>query len=54
MLSGSISEKSLIEGYGVWVERYLQQGWDGYFFTFMFNHVPGSVDFSDFGKCIGT
>jgi hypothetical protein len=33
--------KLLIEGHAQWIKRYLDQGWDGYFFSVMFNNLPG-------------
>jgi hypothetical protein len=33
--------KSLIKGHAQWIQRYLDQGWDGYFITVMFNNLPG-------------
>jgi hypothetical protein len=33
---------ALIQAYGEWVRQQLDQGWDGYLFTFMFNQMPGS------------
>ena len=33
--------KSLIEGHAQWIKRYLDDGWDGYLFTVMFNYLPG-------------
>jgi hypothetical protein len=39
----------IIQGYGSWIQGYLDQeyrgrGWDGYFVTFMFQHISGSVE----------
>jgi hypothetical protein len=33
---------ALIDAYGDWLEQWLDQGWDGYLVTFMFNQLPGS------------
>ncbi len=33
---------ALIEAHGDWLQEWLDQGWDGYLFTFMFNQLPGS------------
>jgi hypothetical protein len=33
----------LIQGYGNWVQQHLNEGWDGYLFTFLFNQLPGSL-----------
>jgi hypothetical protein len=33
---------ALIDAYGDWLQEWLDQGWDGYLFTFMFNQLPGS------------
>jgi len=35
---------ALIQAYGEWVQEYLDKGWDGYLFTFMFNQLPGSLN----------
>src|SRR5580704_14676099 len=34
----------IIKAYGEWVVGFLDDGWIGYFFTFMFQPIPGSVD----------
>ena len=33
---------ALIDAYGDWLQQWLDQGWDGYLLTFMFNQLPGS------------
>jgi hypothetical protein len=33
----------LIRHYGAWVKEHLDEGWDGYFFCFLFQHLPGSL-----------
>jgi hypothetical protein len=33
---------ALIDAYGDWLQYWLDQGWDGYLFSFMFNQLPGS------------
>ena len=33
----------LIQSYGVWVQQQLDDGWDGYLVTFVFNQIPGSM-----------
>ena len=33
---------ALIQAYGEWVQQWLDQGWDGYLFTLVFNQMPGS------------
>ena len=33
--------KLLIDGHAQWIKWYLDQGWDGYFFSVMFNNLPG-------------
>ncbi len=33
--------KSLIQGHAQWIKRYLDDGWDGYLVTVMFNYLPG-------------
>jgi hypothetical protein len=33
---------ALIEAYGQWVQRQIDDGWDAYFFSFMFSQLPGS------------
>jgi hypothetical protein len=35
---------ALIQAYGEWVQEYLDNGWDGYLFTFMFHQLPGSLN----------
>lgn len=32
---------ALIKGYGDWFQQCLDEGWDGYLFTFLFNRLPG-------------
>ena len=32
---------ALIQAHGDWLQQWLDQGWDGYLFTFMFNQLPG-------------
>src|ERR1700736_6222073 len=34
---------ALIQAYGAWVQQQLDEGWDGYLFTFAFNQLPGSI-----------
>jgi hypothetical protein len=34
----------LIEAYGDWIKKYWENGWDVYFFTFVFKQIPGSPD----------
>jgi hypothetical protein len=36
--------KLLIQGHVQWIQRYLDQGWDGYLFTVNFNDLPGKRD----------
>ena len=33
---------ALIQAHGDWAQEWLNQGWDGYLVTFMFNQLPGS------------
>jgi hypothetical protein len=33
---------ALIQAHGTWLQQWLNEGWDGYLFTFMFNQLPGS------------
>jgi hypothetical protein len=33
---------ALIQAHGDWLQQWLDQGWDGYLFTFLFNQLPGS------------
>ena len=33
----------LIQAYGAWVQEQIDEGWDGYLFTFLFNPLPGSI-----------
>jgi hypothetical protein len=32
----------LIQAHGDWAQQWLNRGWDGYLFSFMFNQLPGS------------
>jgi hypothetical protein len=34
---------ALIDHYGAWIQQQIDQDWDGYLFTFMFNQLPGSL-----------
>jgi hypothetical protein len=34
---------ALIQAYGAWVQQQMDEGWDGYLFTFVFNQLPGSI-----------
>ena len=34
---------ALIQAYGKWVQQYLDAGWDGYLFSFLFQQLPGSL-----------
>src|SRR5262249_9745749 len=34
----------IIQAYGHWFQEGVEMGWDAYFLSFMFNHLPGSVD----------
>jgi hypothetical protein len=36
--------KSLIQGHAQWIQRFLDQGWDGYLFTVNFNDLPWKRD----------
>ena len=36
--------KTLIHGHRQWIQRFLDQGWDGYLFTVTFNDLPGKRD----------
>jgi hypothetical protein len=33
---------ALIQAHGAWAQQWLDRGWDGYLFTFLFNQLPGS------------
>jgi hypothetical protein len=33
-----------IQGHAQWIQQFLEAGWDGYFFTVMFNNLPGRRD----------
>ena len=33
----------LIRHYGAWIKQYLDEGWDGYLFSFLFQQLPGSL-----------
>jgi len=43
-LSCSQFPTDIIQAYGDWIHVHLSQGWDGYLFTFMFQHLAGSAD----------
>jgi hypothetical protein len=34
----------IIQAYGHWIQEHVEMGWDPYWFTFMFDHLPGSTD----------
>ena len=34
--------EALINAHALWIKRFLDDGWDGYFFSVMFHHLPGS------------
>ena len=34
--------ESSIKGYATWAGEHVENGWDPYLLSFMFNHVPGS------------
>jgi hypothetical protein len=34
--------EAITAAHAVWINRYINDGWDAYFFTVMFNHVSGS------------
>jgi len=34
----------MVQAYGHWVQEHVKKGWDAYLLTFMFGHLPGSVD----------
>jgi hypothetical protein len=36
--------EEIIGGFGTWVEQHINDGWDGYLFTFMFNQLRGPQD----------
>jgi hypothetical protein len=38
------NSRNLIDAYGDWIREYVDQAWDGYLFTVMFNHIPGSPE----------
>ena len=33
-----------IQGHAQWIQQFLDAGWDGYFFTVMFNNLTGKRD----------
>jgi hypothetical protein len=37
-----ITPKEILQNYGGWFEEYRKFGWDIYFMTLMFDHIPGS------------
>jgi hypothetical protein len=34
----------IIQAYGQLIQEHVDMGWDPYWFTFMFDHLPGSID----------
>jgi len=36
--------EQIIDGFGSWVQQHINDGWDGYLFTFMFNRLQGKQD----------
>jgi hypothetical protein len=34
--------EAITAAHAVWINRYINDGWDAYFFTVMFNHISGS------------
>jgi hypothetical protein len=36
--------EEIIGGFGTWVQEHINNGWDGYLFTFMFNQLRGKQD----------
>jgi hypothetical protein len=34
----------LVQAYSDWIKKCYDQGWEGYLFSFMFNHISGSRD----------
>ena len=34
----------IVQAYGQWIQEHVDMGWDPYWFTFMFDHLPGSMD----------
>jgi hypothetical protein len=40
--TAKITPKKILQGYGTWIAAYLNEGWDGYLMTLMFEHISGS------------
>jgi hypothetical protein len=36
--------EEIIGGFGTWIQEHINNGWDGYLFTFMFNQLRGTQD----------
>jgi hypothetical protein len=36
--------EEIIDGFSIWIDEYITDGWDGYFFAFMFNQLRGKQD----------
>jgi hypothetical protein len=36
--------EEMLGGFGTWVQQHINDGWDGYLFTFMFNQLRGTQD----------
>ena len=34
--------EAIVAAHAVWINRYINAGWDAYFFTVMFHHISGS------------
>jgi hypothetical protein len=34
----------IISSYANWIQEFINIGWNGYLLTFMFNHIPGSIN----------
>ena len=43
-LNSTIQLQARIQGHAQWIQQFLDAGWDGYFFTVMFNNLAGKRD----------
>jgi len=44
LTSHPILPTEIIQGYGKWIQGYIDHGWDAYLFTIMFRHISGSKE----------
>jgi hypothetical protein len=43
-LNSTTQLQARIQAHAQWIQRFLDAGWDGYFFTVLFNNLPGKRD----------